>query len=175
MKALVLLQIFGEYFGSFFSNHISTLHLYLKVDTEGKSSEGLFDQKVSLSTAAIFRDAIPASQDLDLSLLLRIEADLIAILGGRGNVPLIEVAVPCLCEVSAKTSKYNNICTVLVKCVGFLTKIKNVSTIPVGAFMNFVKSLLITSSIIRYVDLEAITLELGESTYGSLFGKVSSV
>jgi hypothetical protein len=166
------LQIFSEKFAGFLSTHISTLQAYLKFDSDGKTPDGIFDQKVAQSTASIFRNAIPESQDLDTSLLAKIETDLIAILVGRGNVPLIEVAVPCLCEIAAKTGKYTSTSSILTKCVGFLQKIYGLQRIPGAAFMNFVKSLLIVSLIVRNVDLNSIAKDLGETGYEALFGRV---
>jgi hypothetical protein len=167
LKALVLLQIFSERFGTFLSRHISTLHVYIKFE-----GDGAFDQKVAQSTASIFRNAIPASVDLDVALLARIESDLIGILVGRGNVALIEVSVPCLCQIAAKTGKYTSTASILTKCVGFLGKISGLEKIPGPAFMNFVKSLLIVSLIVGNVDLNAVARELGETGYETLFGKV---
>lgn len=127
---------------------------------------------VAQSTASIINESVPSSDNLDLSLLQRIEADLIAILVGQGSVPLIEIAVPCLCVIAKALGKYSSIASIMSKCIGFINKIRDLDQLPAGAFMSFVKSMLIVSLIVRNADLDALQEELGESSRESMFGKV---
>lgn len=116
------MNILSLSFPSRFSPYISILRTYIKPSSDlsspSKNERQSAEHRIAQSVISILYNTIPVATDPDTKLLNAIEQDLILHMN-KGLHQIINVAVPCLCNIVIKTTKhYFIIENVHRKCLG---------------------------------------------------------